>query len=294
MKKSILVIILILLLIVSGYFIVTRNKQSQQTNNDSSLTTGDNIKDVKADLNGDGNQETLRLTYIESAKETSSRASLVALDKNGNEIGPHSLPIPRPLDDSGKAITPDTKHKQQFVSFDFSVGPHSSETMFFGLQQHSNEVAPVCLTEDGKLPEDCLFWSGEIGELVVRDLDNDGFLEVVETVDEYPKSGTLTQDEEKAINETFKDLDKNVTDGMKRIAMREKGGRGNKVIWGIYKFNENFFEEQTDSNYDKYFALVNQYLKTTYPTYPTIMKRSTISKDSEDYNMFMRQFWTHR
>lgn len=293
-RKLIAIIIILGLIFGVGYFFVSKNKPTPKTEN-TPLTADKNFEKVNADLNGDGVLETLRLSYV-NTEEDLSVTSLVALDKDGKEIGslPKSMPIPVPFSNSGKVYSPFATSKRQFVSFDFIVGPHSSETMFFALQDEAKEVLPVCLTNDVKGPESCLFWSGEVGELVVKDLDNDGKLEVVETVDEYPKDGTLTKEEEDAVNKVFKDSDKETYDGMMRIPKREKGDRGNKVVWGIYQFNGSFFEEQTGKNYDKYYDLVSKYLKATYPTYPIIMKRSTMSKDSLDYNLFMRNFWTHR
>lgn len=287
-------IILIILILFMGFYsmVVSKNKSVQKINNLPLAT--DKFIDTKADLNGDGSQETLRIAYADLKKGQTIQYEVI-LDKNGKEIGSRTMPIPiMPLPNSGKVYPPDAESKQQFVSFDFSVGPHSSETMFFGLQQKTNEIAPVCLTGNVKGPESCLFWSGEVGGLVAKDLDNDGVLEVVEIVDEYPKDGQITSAIEKTINDSFKDLGQTATDGMIRIAKREQGGRGNKAIWGVYRFNGNFFEEQTGVNYDKYYTLVSKYLKTTYPIYPTIMKKDAMSKDSVDYNLFMRQFWTKR
>lgn len=154
MKKNILGIIVLGLLIIAGFFIASKNKTSQKIENFSS-NTDSKFEDVKADLNGDGKQETLRLATDDK------RIYLVALDTNGIEIGPHSLPLPtRPFSNSGKAILSDSETKQQFVSFNFVVGPHSSSTMFFGLQQYTNTISLVCHEEEKKDPESCFFLVG--------------------------------------------------------------------------------------------------------------------------------------
>lgn len=281
MKKYILAIIVLGLLIIIGYFLIVKNKLFQKIENIPSKTDS-KFEDVKADLNGDGKQETLRLAADDKGPY------LVALGINGKEIGPHSLPLPtRPFSNSGKAILSDSETKQQFVSFDFVVGPHSSSTMFFGLQQYTNAISLVCHKEEKTDPESCFFWSGDFGELITRDLDNDGALEVVETVDEYPRDGSITADIEKMINEQFGDAGQDAANGMIRIAKREQGGRGNKVIWGVYRFNGNFFEEQTGANYDKYFALLIK-------IQPDLMKKNDLSKGSLEYNEFMKRFWTRR
>src|SRR4030042_5115512 len=159
--------------------------------------------------------------------------------------------------------------------------------MFFGLFESTNEVTrilPVCLVPDVKSAYDCLFWSGQVETIVVDDFDNDGFIEVAEMVDEYQKEGTITSDIEEIINNEFKDLGQDTVNGMIRIAKREKGGRGNRVIWGIHRFNGEYFENQLGSDYEKYYKLITVYLKRFYPDYPTIMRKSEMSKNSIDYN----------
>lgn len=89
------------------------------------------------------------------------------------------------------------------------------------------------------------------------------------------------------INEQFKDAGRDAVDGMTKIVRREQGGRGNKVVWGVYRFNGNFFEEQTGTNYDKYFALLIKIQSD-------LMKKNDLSKGSLEYNEFMKKFWTHR
>lgn len=289
MKKNIFRIIVLGLLILIGYFLVVKNKPSQKIENILSKTDS-KFEDVKVDLNGDGKQGTLRLTLSSTDEKSPSVVSLVAYDENGKEIGrlSDSMPIKTPMSESGKVYTPIKKDKNQFVSFDFSVGPHSSETMFFGLFKLKTDgmgVLPVCLTDNVYGPSDCLFLSGEVGELIVKDLDNDGTLEVAETVDEYPKDGPITADTEKMINEQFKNMSQDVANGMIRIAKREQGGRGSKVIWGIYRYNGEYFEEQLAQNYDKYFSLLIKIQQD-------LIRKSDLSKDSLEYNEFVRKFWT--
>ncbi len=256
-------------------------------------------EDKRVDLNGDGKEETLRLTYSQSETSEFPDISLVAYDEKGNEIGrlPDSIPIEQPLSGSAKAFVGMKKDGKQFVSYEFVVGPHSSQTMFFGLFELKTGgygILPICLTRDVKSAYDCLFWSGEVGSLTAADFDNDGYLEVAEMVDEYPKDGPITPDIEKVINEEFKDLGQDVINKMTRIAKREQGGRGNRVVWGIYRYDGEYFVPQIGASYEKYYPLVTTYLKHFYKDYPMIMKKSEMSKDSLDYNEFMKSFWTKR
>lgn len=254
------------------------------------------VEEKYVDLDGDGQQDILRLSIGDRETENPS-VTLVAYDKDNKEIGrlPDDFPIMEPMSETTRVYTPIKKDKNQFVSFEFMAGPHSSQTMFFGLfefKDGSVGILPVCLTDDVEGATDCLFWSGEVGELVVDDFDKDGILEVVEMVDEYPKDGPITEDIKTAVGKTFDDLGQKASDGALRVLKREQGGRGNRVIWGIYKYNDSYFEKQLDKNYDKYYVLVKDHITNLYPNYPTIMKKSEMSKDSLEYNEFMRNYWT--
>jgi len=260
-----------------------------------------NYEEKKIDLDGDGKEETLRLTYSTSTDEEQSQISesLIAYNSEGAEVArfPDDLPMAMPFTDSAKAYTLNKANKKQFVSYDFIAGPHSADTMFLGLRESNDDkriILPVCFVEIPQSALDCLFWSGEVGSLIVDDFDNDGFMEVIEMVDEYPKDGSITSDIEEMINEESKDLGQEVTDGMIRITKREQGGRGNRVVWGIYRYNGEYFEKQLGTEYEKYYKLVTEHLRRFYPNYPTIMRKSEMSKDSLEYNNFMRNFWTKR
>jgi len=274
--------------------IISINDKSYPQNKEIKSDT--KIEEKYVDLNGDGQQEILRLTtkYID---EENTEVSLIVYDKNNKEIGrlPDDLPINEPMFDTARVFTPIKKDKKQFVSYEFIVGPHSSETMFFGLFDFKDGgmgILPVCLTEDVNGASDCLFWSGEVGDLWADDYDKDGILEIVEMVDEYPKDGPLTEEIINSTKETFNNLGEKASDGALRVLKREQGGRGNKVIWGIYKYNDTYFEKQLGKDYDKYYVLAKDSISNLYTKYPTIMKKSEMSKDSVEYNEFMKNYWT--
>lgn len=282
--KKLLILLILIIIVVIGYLVV----KPRPSNNGKPSISDINTKPegVRVDLNGDGKLETLSIGNDDKGQY------LVALDESGKEIGPHSLPLPvEPFSDSGRAIALDAKIKQQFVRFDFPVGPHSSNTLFFGLQQNTNEISLVCHDKVKTSIESCMFWSGEVGELITEDLDNDGNIEAVELVDEYPQDGQLTTEENDAISQATKDSESEVSAGMRRIAKREKGGRGRKVVWKIFSFDGDIFSEQTGDKFNEYYDLTSKYIKNKNPAYPLMIKRSEMSKDSEDYNLFMQQFW---
>jgi len=89
-------------------------------------------------------------------------------------------------------------------------------------------------------------------------------------------------------------LGQNAIDGMTRIAKREQGGRGNRVVWSIYHYNGEYFVPQIGSDYEKYYPLVTSYINRYYKDYPKVMKKSEMSKESLDYNEFMKSFWTKK
>lgn len=256
------------------------------------------IDQKRIDLDGDGEDEILNLAYTNNEEESFEVKSLIAYDQEGKEIARYPedlIQIPVPMSDSAKAHKLDKSNNKETVSYDFIAGPHSSHTLFVGLREYKGEkiLLPTCFVESPENIFDCLFWSGEVGSLVAQDLDNDGFMEMVEIVDEYPKDGSITSDIKVTIDETFKDSGQDVIDDMIRIAKREQGGRGDKVVWGIYRYNGEYFEPQLGSDYEKYYPLVTTYLRQLNKDYPEIMKKSEMSKDSLDYNEFIRNFWTN-
>lgn len=299
LKKPVIFLLLLVLSLgsVGFWFYQNQGGEIKPTGPKESLGIVTQEGDVKADLNGDGELDTLRLSFTGGVTEPPAVESMIAYDKNGNEIGrlPEGMPIKVPSKNTGKVYTPIQDEVRQFVSYDFYTGPHSSQTMFFGLFEliaGGLGILPVCPTNDVKSAYDCLFWSSEVGGLLVKDLDEDGVIEVVEIVDEYPKDGSIGDDIEKIINKEIAYLSQDKVDGMIRIAKREQGGRGNRVIWGIYSYNGDYFEEQLGKDYDRYYVLVNEYLENSYSDYPTLMRKDDMSKGSLEYNEFMKDFWT--
>ena len=284
------------LLILSVYLGIKSQQKAGSNETVVNQMVEDQPEHIKVDLNGDGDYETTRLFYVGSEDEPSAVESFVAYDKNGQEIArlPEGMPISVPSPNSAKIYTPVKKDKNQFVSFDFMEGPHSSRTMFFGLfELKTGEmgILPVCHTLDVKSAYDCLFWSGQAGSLIVDDFDNDGVIEVVEIVDEYPNEGSISADVEQMMNKELDGLEQGEIESMIRIAKREQGGRGNRVVWGIYHYNGIIFEEKLGVDYEKYYKLVGMYLKNSDPDYPTVMRKSDMSSDSLEYNEFMQGFW---
>jgi hypothetical protein len=157
--------------------------------------------------------------------------------------------------------------------------------MFFELD--GDLIFPVGHEDEITGPYDCLFYSGNTGYLPLLDLDNDGYLELIETVDEYPSSGEISTEEENAINQAFDEQGvDDVAEDAEIIAKREKGEQDRTVVWAIYSFNGEKFVEQTGDNYEKYYDLVGNQIKNK-------MKKSELSNDSLEYIQLIKNFWGH-
>ena len=155
--------------------------------------------------------------------------------------------------------------------------------MFFDLQK--DLLLPVCLKEKVTAPYDCLFFTGNVGNLPVMDLDQDGLAEVIETTDEYPSEGKLNQEEQAAITEVSGESEADeFTQAMEQIAKREKGGRGRTVVWAIFSYNGKFFKEQSGKDYDRLYNLIGSQIKNK-------MKKSELSRDSLEYLNLVRNLW---
>ena len=238
---------------------------------------------VYADLFGNGVKD--KMVAIESSQ--SAIKEMAAATPDGKLIGvlPSDITIPFPDKDSVKVIKLNSDNKNEFVSMEAAVGPHQGLVFVFGLMD-DGRILPVCKTQDPKGLLDCTFWSGEVGLIQFADLDGDKNLEVVEYTDEYPADGVLNTEELNAINNAA--YDKTYQASLLRIAKREKGGRGRKVVWAIYKYNNGIFNEMTSTNYDKFYKLA---VASNYIQSPPI-KKSQLSKDSLSYNEFVYKAWT--
>lgn len=283
MKKviKILVVSILVLIVLLIFF------KDRFSNKIAPVAVETNKGNIQLDLNGDGNKDYVVVKNPEDVK-TRVIEKMTAYDSSNKEIGklPADMPINIPMDKSLKTYKAKSDDKKEIFSMDFTVGPHQMETMFFGLTK--DLLLPVCFVGQPTGPYDCLFYSGNIGGLIVEDVDNNGSLDIIETVDEYPTDGKLSNIEEEAIDKEFKEQGVGeAAQGAKRIAMRERGGRGRSVAWAIYSYNGTFFEPQVNNSYETIFVSLNK-------KYPQLIKKSQLNKDSLEYNEFTRNFWSKK
>lgn len=274
---TIIVIIGLTYIFVSGAI----NNKVQPTK--SPIVESD-VGKMYVDLDGNGIKDSV-VYKIPKDQSNPILDSIIAYDHSGKELAklPENLPVRIPMSDSFRVYKPEADKNREIFSLDFLVGPHQAETMFFEIQK--KEILPVCFTLRIVDLYDCMFYSGNVGVMIVKDLNNDGYLDIVEIVDEYPNQGKLSVEEESAISLEFKEQGiPEFTENAKEIAMREKGGRGRNVVWGIYTYNGKYFAPQVGAMYEILFSFL---VKES----PEIVRRSDISKESQEYVEFVRNLW---
>jgi uncharacterized protein YxeA len=273
--KKIFIGIVVLLVITFGYLLFNRKSNEP--------ISGEENK-IYADLDGNGEKEYVALGMPEDEQEN-YLTSLVAYSKSGEEIAslPSDMTIKVPMSDSIKTHRLDKNNTTEVFSLEFIAGPHQSETMFFGLRE--DRILPICFKEIPEGPYDCLFYSGNVGYLPVEDLDGDGFIELIEVVDEYPSEGELSEEEKFAIDKAFEEEGvTEFTEGAEKIALREKGGRGRSVVWAIFSYNGKYFVSQSEDNYEKYYLLIGDLVNNK-------MRKSELSNYSLEYIQLVKEFW---
>ncbi|MFA6415856.1 MAG: hypothetical protein WCW47_03830 [Candidatus Paceibacterota bacterium] len=249
-------------------------------------------EDKFADLNGDGVPEKLRL-ILPSNPSTYESPLMIAYDSNNQEIArlPYSIPINTPRNNSGRVHTLSTESKRQAVSFDFSAGMHEIQTMFFELIKSDQGaiIIPICLKKEAVQASDCLFWTSEPGYLIADDFNDDGTLDVAEIVNEYPKDGEISKEIENSIMSAGDNKELNKL--LLRISKREAGGKGNPVVWNTYSYNGEYFQNYSPNEYQNIFQGFKAHVLAR-PEFSNIKKRTDISKESENYNIFVKTIWT--
>lgn len=200
--------------------------------------------------------------------------------------------FPEPFEDSLEAVQLISELPKETIRFNVFAGPHSSETFFFTQAGDMPVIAPVCKVKKYTSFQDCTFWSGELGELLTIDIDDDKILEVVEFVDEYPKLGEIGADIETMISDEFSagGMESKVED-MIEIAKREAGGRGRKVVWNIYRFGQDqFFAKLSGDDFNTAYYLLSDMWQEELPDKPLISKNQ-MSRASYNFAEMMKNTW---
>lgn len=292
-KTKILLIFLFILLTAGSIFAYQKFRQPPPTISPYS-SDQDDYQFVFADIDGDGTKEKVNVEPL-SEDEGNRAYILVAYNQEGEEIARIAKGVffPEPMTGTLDTVKLIADLPKETIRFDVISGPHSSETFFFTKVNNEPIIAPICKVERYQSFQDCTFWSGELGELLATDIDEDKALEIIELVDEYPQLGEIGQDIEEMIQQEFssEDISGPLADTMVEIAKRETGGRGRKVVWKIYRLGEDqFFEEQTGADFDKLYLIVADYWQEALPD-KQLVSRDDISQASYNFAQTMQKTW---
>lgn len=295
MKKNQLMfcLLFLLVLVVAGAIFTYLKYHRTQTLISPQSSDQSDYTFIFADINGDGSREKVNVEPL-TQNENNRAFVLVAYDQSGKETAriAEGIFFPEPMKDSLQTVKLIADLPKETIKFDVFSGPHSSETFFFTQAGNSPVIAPVCKVKEYKSFQDCTFWSGELGQLMTVDIDEDKVLDVIEFVDEYPKLGEIGAENEVIIRNEFSSGGlENKANDMIEIAKREDGGRGRKVVWNIYRFGENqFFEEQTGEKFNKLFSVFSGHWKEVLPNTQLISKNQ-MSKASYAFAEMMKNTW---
>lgn len=286
LHKKKVIIFLVLFALAIGVVVQLSSSKKAPEGQEQVSKVSTTSHEMMGDFDGDGEIEYIELSSGEEGLR--STTSITVKELNGDVIGniPEGISISMPMDDTFKVFQLADSIDKDFFSFDFIAGPHQFERMFFEL--YKDMVLPICFTKNVTGPYDCLFYTSRADGFIVKDLDGDGLDEIVETREEYPSEGELSEEEEKAIDQTFGEQDiSEFTEGAAEIARREKGGRGRLVAWAIYSYDGEIFNQQEGDNFDRLLVLLTD-------EYPDMISKADLSQESLEYNEFVRNFWSRR
>jgi hypothetical protein len=268
------------------------NKSDQEKIVSESEIAGDESSDttkeiMNVDLDGNGQEESVKVITDEE-DESPMNTTFEAYDLNGNKIAEMypGIKIMWPMSQSFKVYNLKENEDKEFFSFNFIAGTHSSETMFFGL--HKDQIIPICFKEQITEPDDCLFFSDAMDSLIVEDVNNDGYIDVVETgIERGPYIEELTEEDEHAIEENFSDLSDEDLEELKKIVTGGSNRTGRLIALQIYSYNGSIFEEVSEEKYNNMFTFLAEENER-------IVSRNKAALSSLEYIKLVREFWTGR
>lgn len=239
------------------------------------------------DLDGDENEEEVK-AFVDVDMDGGMDTTLKAYE--GDEIIAEFYPgisIMTPMINSFRTHILDKGSNNEYFSFNFIAGTHSSETMFFRLNDN-NQIVPVCFKEPIMGPDDCLFFSDAMDSLIVEDINEDGFVEVVETgIERGPYIEELTEEEELAIEEAFTDLSDEEIAEAKEIATSGSNRTGRLIALHIYSFDGDIFKELTVDEYSNMVVLLTK-------DHENVISRNEAPLTNLEYIEMAKKFWTGR
>ncbi len=305
-KKAIVLIFSILL--ISGVVLFTTRKQNKPEIPNSPQTkqvATDKLQDesISVDFDGDGKSETVNVKEVEK-----NRVNMIAYNSEGEKIAElwdGMVLYPTTL---YKVINLNTKSPKQYLQWNMATGPHQIETVFLTIVK--DMIHPIYSFDFEKKTMYSPFYTSR-GGIVVEDANYDGLREVIENVDEYPVNAPRLDDPkiEDMIRQEFSKsgLSEEAIQGNIKIVTRENygKGRGRKVIMAIHSFvdaSTPFFRRLPADEYEKIAGpLVAASIDVEKGPDDTadnwederFLRYGELEQDSQDFNAFVRDFWTH-
>lgn len=278
-------------------------KNKQNVSNDSGLVADKpKTQIINLDLNGDGIKETVKVS-----ETGQNNITMEAFDSSGKKVADLWNGITLYPTTLYKVVELNTKSPKQYLQWNMAIGPHQIETVFLTLID--NKIHPIYSFDFDKNTMYSPFYNSR-GDLVVGDANNDGLSEVIENVDEYPVSAPRLNDPtiEKKIRDEFSKnglSEDDIQSNIKIVSRENYGkGRGRKVIMAIHSFvdeNPPFFRRLPEQEYNEIADILikasndiaNQNSKNANWEGDVFLKYGDLSQDSNDFNSFVRDFWTH-
>jgi hypothetical protein len=207
-----------------------------------------------------------------------------------------------------ESIKLNLNENKDYLRCDEDTGPHQKETRLLTIHQGSIYTIPSGDFEKGVWYEP--FWSSR-GKVVIGDINNDGFAEIIEFVSEYPADTPRLNDPEveKITQSVFDEygISQEVTDNAIKIVDRENLGKGmgRKVILGIHTFTNNETPLIRKLRGDEYDQLASKIIRANQilidevsnsengEQYPEIIKITDLSQESIDFNDLVRNTFSY-
>jgi hypothetical protein len=307
-RKKLLIPLSIILILIVG---VSASKMFETSENNEILNDFEEPsyeKSIVIDFDGDGIGEILNVTEKEG-KVVAKEVSMELFDSDGNKLAELWDGINLYPTTHHKIVKLNEENSKEYLQWEMAVGPHQIETVFLTII--GDKVHPIYSYDFENDTIYTPFYTSR-GIMVVVDVNEDGLVEVIENVDEYPVDAPRLEDEnvDELIKVQFGEegLDNAISDSMIEIVRRENygKGRGRKVIMAVHSFVDaeapffrrlptNEYEEAVKPLIDASIEIAKDQNNVPEDSWEdqVFMRYSELDQDSKDFNDFVRDFWTH-
>lgn len=300
-KWSKLLIVLLVIASVSLFYTQSNNSSSDVI---ESAVSGDVMANV--DLLGTGTPQQVYVDYLDGKTIIEVRENNQVVAQT--ELGSYGLKEASEL--TGVKLS--NSSNKEYLHWVQIAGPHHFESIFFTI--YDGQVRALMAADLEEETWYMPFWVSRGQDILVKDIDNDDLLEIVEFVDEYPEDAPRLVDVE-IEKITKNEFDEDTKDDMWEIVSRENSGlgRGFRVAWNIYSFvdvDKPYFKKLNSEEYDEMVGVLLKdspaFLGTAtfsinpeeglFTADPAVSLEDTISRnqigdDSREFNNFVRDFW---